>query len=180
MAGAAADGVIANYGLHADNIQETTALVSDGAQGRPIEIWQAAGLDCAEDRATARAAIGRICAFGAGYVIGRKDPANRGVPAEHADSVRELVQQYSTRPSQADADLVDRLGLLDYLAQRFAICGDPDECLAQVRAAGAAGAKALLLSVGQASDPVKVIDLFGRYVLPALRAESAAVADVHA
>jgi len=180
LAGAAADGVFINYGLRPENIAETVRHVMSGAgpAGRDTEIWQVAALDCAEDGATARAAIGKICAFIAGYVIGKRDPAKRGVPEELVEPMRELVRCYSTRPSQTDSDLVARLGLTDYLSQRVAVVGDPDECRDQVRAAARAGAQALMFSVGRGSDPVKVVDTFGRYVLPALRAEQASQAHV--
>jgi alkanesulfonate monooxygenase SsuD/methylene tetrahydromethanopterin reductase-like flavin-dependent oxidoreductase (luciferase family) len=172
LAGAAADGAFVNYGLRPENIAESVRHVASGAEpaGRDTEIWQVAGMDCAEDGAIARAAIGKMCAFAAGYVVGKRDPAKRGVPKELVEPMRELVRCYSTRPSQADSDLVARLGLTDYLSQRLAVCGDPDECLDQVRAAARAGAEALMFSVAGASDPVKTIDTFGRYVLPAIRA----------
>ncbi|HEY0816330.1 MAG TPA: LLM class flavin-dependent oxidoreductase [Pseudonocardia sp.] len=178
LAGSLADGVFVNYGLRAENIAESAAQVARGSvlTGNDPEIWQVAALDCAEDGAEARAAIGKICAFIAGYVIGKRDPAKRGVPPEHVDALRELVQLYSTRPSQADTDLVARLGLSDYLTRRVAICGDPDECLTQLRAASQAGAKAVMFSVAQSSDPLKTVDLLGRHVLPALRADASTAA----
>lgn len=173
LAGAAADGAFVNYGLRPENIAETVRQVASGAgpAGRDTEIWQVAGMRCAEDGAIARAGIGAMCAFAAGYIVGKRDPAKRGVPKELVEPMRELVRCYSTRPSEADSDLVARLGLTDYLSQRVAVCGDPDECCDQVRAAARAGAEALMFSVAGASDPVKVVDTFGRYVLPAVRAE---------
>jgi alkanesulfonate monooxygenase SsuD/methylene tetrahydromethanopterin reductase-like flavin-dependent oxidoreductase (luciferase family) len=50
-----------------------------------------------------------------------------------------------------------------------AICGTPAECLAQARAAKAAGADRLMLTVSLASDPVRTVELFGERVLPAIR-----------
>jgi alkanesulfonate monooxygenase SsuD/methylene tetrahydromethanopterin reductase-like flavin-dependent oxidoreductase (luciferase family) len=172
LAGAAADGAFVNYGLRPENIAESVRHVASGAGpgGRDTEIWQVAGMRCDEDGAIARAGIGHMLAFAAGYIVGRRDPAKRGVPKELVEPVRELVRCYSTRPSEADSDLVARLGLADYLSQRLAVCGDPDECCNQVRAAARAGAKALMFSVAGAIDPVKAIDTFGRYVLPDVRA----------
>jgi hypothetical protein len=59
-------------------------------------------------------------AFGAGYVIGDKDPSTRGVPPEHREALLKLVQGYSTRPGAQNIKLVNELGLLDYLCRRFA------------------------------------------------------------
>ena len=73
------------------------------------------------------------------------------------------------KPGEADVKLVADLGLFDYLAQRLSICGTPAECLAQARAAKAAGADRLMLTVSLASDPVRTVELFGERVLPAVR-----------
>jgi alkanesulfonate monooxygenase SsuD/methylene tetrahydromethanopterin reductase-like flavin-dependent oxidoreductase (luciferase family) len=84
------------------------------------------------------------------------------------DPLLDLRRRYSTRPGEADASLVHELGLFDYLSRRLSICGDPDDCLAQARAAKAAGAARLMLTVSLASDPVRTVELFGEHVLPKL------------
>jgi 5,10-methylenetetrahydromethanopterin reductase len=172
-AGETADGVFVNFGLGADNMRASQAQVARGATavGRSpeeIEIWQIAALDCHEDRNVARGKVGAMLAFVAGYVIGDKNLETRGVPAHLHAPLLELRRRYSTRPGEADVRLVQELGLFDYLSQRLAICGDPDDCLAQVRAAKAAGATRLMFTVSLASDPVRTVELFGEHVLPRL------------
>jgi hypothetical protein len=49
------------------------------------------------------------------------------------------------------------------------VCGTPEECLAQVRAARAAGARRLMFTVSLATDPVRTVQLFGEKVLPSVR-----------
>src|SRR5262245_30108036 len=174
-AGAVADGVFINCGLGADDVasSQTTVVEAARAAGRDpadVEIWQIACLDCDEDGDAARRKIGAILAFVSAYIIGSGDPARRGVPAEFRAPLQELRRRYSTRPGDADAALVAELGLFDYLARRLAVCGTPDECLAQVRAAQAAGARRLMFTVSLATDPVRTVQLFGERVLPALRA----------
>jgi 5,10-methylenetetrahydromethanopterin reductase len=173
-AGGGADGVFINYGLGADNIRQSRDLVLHAVEagGRPadaVELWQVAALDCNEDGNRARQKIGAMLAFLAGYVIGDHDLGERGVPARYHDQLLELRRRYSTRPGEADVKLVAGLGLFDYLAQRLSICGTPAECLAQARAAKAAGADRLMLTVSLASDPVRTVELFGERVLPAVR-----------
>jgi 5,10-methylenetetrahydromethanopterin reductase len=173
-AGAAADGVFVNYGLGADNVQEVQAMVARAAMaaGRTaddVELWQIACLDCHDDGEAARRKIGAILAFVSAYVMGSGDLARRGVPGELHEPLRELRRRYSTRPGDADAALVAELGLFDYLARRLAVCGTPAECLAQVRAAQAAGVRRLMFSVSLAVDPVRTVQLMGEHVLPALR-----------
>jgi alkanesulfonate monooxygenase SsuD/methylene tetrahydromethanopterin reductase-like flavin-dependent oxidoreductase (luciferase family) len=68
-----------------------------------------------------------------------------------------------------DPALTRRLGVFDYLRQRLAVAGTPEDCLAQVDAALGAGARNLMFTVSLAADPVRTVELFGREVLPALR-----------
>jgi hypothetical protein len=172
--GAVADGVDINYGLHRENVRAAEAVVrrSAEASGRDpdaIESWQIAALDCSDDGESARRAIGKSLAFLTGYIVGARDPVTRGVPPELSDAVKALRAQYSTRPDQADADLVARLGLFEYLARRHAICGTPDECLTPLAAACAAGVQRLMFSVSLAADPARTVERFVERVLPAVR-----------
>jgi 5,10-methylenetetrahydromethanopterin reductase len=175
LAGRIADGAFLNFGIAADNIRQSEQTVAEGAAqaGRDadaVERWQIASLDCNEDAAAARARAGAILAFMAGgYIFKTSDLASRGVPESLREPILELRRRYSTRPGDADARLVDELGLFDYLAQRFAIYGTPEQCLEQARAAREAGAKRIMLTVSLASDPAQTVELFGERVLPALR-----------
>ena len=145
------------------------AATAAGRKSDEVEIWQIACLDCHDDGDVARRKIGAILAFVSAYVMGGGDLARRGVPPEHREPLRELRRRYSTRPGGADAALVAELGLFDYLGRRLAVCGTPHECLAQVRAAQAAGARRLMFSVSLAADPVRTVQLFGGQVLPQIR-----------
>ena len=173
QAGRHADGVFLNYGIHAENMAESKAIVMRGieAAGRKpgeVEFWQIAALDCNENGDLAREKVGAMLAFLAGYVIGNKNLETRGVPLEYREPLLELHRRYSTRPGEADIRLVRELGLFDYLSRRLAICGNVEDCLAQARAAKAAGAERLMLTVSLAADPVRTVDLFGEHVLPKL------------
>ena len=173
VAGRLADGAFVNFGLRPDNISVSEQHVATGAKaaGRAaddVEVWQIAALDCNEDRNVARNKVGAMLAFVAGYVIGNKNLTARAVPASLHAPLIELHRRYSTRPGEADIQLVRELGLFDYLSRRLSICGDPADCLEQALAAKAAGAKQLMLTVSLASDPVRTVELFGEYVLPKL------------
>ena len=173
-AGAVADGVFVNYGIGVENSAQTEAAVAAGARaaGRDpagIETWQIAALDCNADGGAARQRVGAILAFmAAGYIL-QGDLAAGGVPVELHGAIGKLRRRYSTRPGSADAALVDELGLFDYLSRRFAIHGTPAECRAQMLAARAAGLRRVMFSVSLAADPVATVELFGEFVLPALR-----------
>jgi 5,10-methylenetetrahydromethanopterin reductase len=173
-AGAHADGAFINYGLAADDVAASEGAVARAVRAagrRPdeVEIWQIACLDCSADGHASRRKIGAILAFVSAYVMGGGDLGRRGVPAEHRTALQELRRRYSTRPGEADAALVMELGLFDYLSRRLAICGTPEECLAQLCAARDAGVRRLMFSVSLAVDPLETVRLFGRKVLPAVR-----------
>jgi 5,10-methylenetetrahydromethanopterin reductase len=173
IAGEAADGVFCNYGLDPVSLAASVGHVTRGAQaaGRAEvpEIWQIACLDCNDDREVARRKVGAILAFVSGYVIGTGDMASRGVPPELVAPMQELRRRYSTRPGDADARMVEELGLFDYLAGRLALWGNVEDCLTQALAAKAAGATRLMFTVSLAADPVRTVELFGEHVLPRLR-----------
>ena len=177
LAGAAADGAFINFGIKAENLSQSEATVADGARsaGRvpgDVETWQIASLDCNHDGAAARHKVGAILAFMAGgYILSSSDLAERGVPPDYHEPVRELRRRYSTRPGDADARLVDELGLFDYLSGRFATYGTPAQCLDQLRAARDAGLRRVMFTVSVASDPAGTVELFGEHVLPAIRAD---------
>ncbi len=99
-------------------------------------------------------------------MIGEKNLETRGVPDHLREPLLELRRRYSTRPGEADIALVEELGLFDYLSRRLAVCGNPDDCLAQTRAAKAAGASRLMFTVSLADDPVRTVELFGEHVVP--------------
>jgi 5,10-methylenetetrahydromethanopterin reductase len=171
--GAAADGAFVNYGLQAEHVRHARALIAEGAAdaGRAaedVDTWWIACLDVSERRETAFEKLGNILGFVAAYILGPA-PAERGVPVELRPAIAEMRKTYSTRRAEMDPALVTRLGLFDYLRARLAVAGTPDECIDQVRAALAAGARRLMFTVSLAADPVRTVELFGTRVLPAVR-----------
>jgi 5,10-methylenetetrahydromethanopterin reductase len=170
--GAAADGAFVNYGLGAQHVSRVRDLIAEGAAGaaRPasvIDVWSIACLDVAERREDALAKLGNILGFVAAYILG-PDPAGRGVPPDLVPAVHELRATYTTRRRDMDPALTKRLGLFDYLRGRLAIAGTPEDCVAQVRAAEAAGVTQLMFTVSLAADPERTVELFGKEVLPRL------------
>ena len=106
---------------------------------------------------------------GKARVAAKRPPATRTSPKDETSGHRELEQHMAeSLEREKDPELVKRLGLFDYLRERLAIAGTPDDCVAQVRAAEAAGATQLMFTVSLAADPVRTVELFGREVLPAL------------
>jgi 5,10-methylenetetrahydromethanopterin reductase len=172
-AGAVADGAFVNHGLQAEHVSRARTLIADGAAGAKrradeVDVWWIACLDVSERREAAVDQLGNILGFVAAYVVGPAPP-ERGVPAHLVPAVRELRAAYTTRRAGMDPTLVRRLGLFDYLRNRLAVAGTPDDCIEQVRAAVAAGATSLMFTVSLAADPVRTVELFSTQVLPAIR-----------
>jgi 5,10-methylenetetrahydromethanopterin reductase len=171
--GAVADGAFVNYGLQAAHVAQARGEIAVGATDArrasdAIDTWWIACLDVSERRDAAFEKLGNILGFVAAYVVGPA-PAERGVPAELRPAVAELRKTYSTRRADMDAGLVRRLELFDYLRTRLAVAGTPEECVEQVQAAVAAGARQLMFTVSLAADPVRTVELFGTRVLPRVR-----------
>jgi alkanesulfonate monooxygenase SsuD/methylene tetrahydromethanopterin reductase-like flavin-dependent oxidoreductase (luciferase family) len=172
-AGGVADGVFVNYGLGPAHVTRARDLVAEGAQaaGRAagdVDVWWIACLDVDERREVALYKLGNILGFVAAYVVGPA-PERRDVPAALVPAIRELRASYTTHRAQMDPGLTRRLGIFDYLRQRLAVAGTPEDCVGQVEAALDAGARNLMFTVSLAADPVRTVELFGRQVLPALR-----------
>jgi alkanesulfonate monooxygenase SsuD/methylene tetrahydromethanopterin reductase-like flavin-dependent oxidoreductase (luciferase family) len=170
--GAAADGAFVNYGLGPAEVSRARALLAEGAAaagraGGAVDVWSIACLDVAERREDALEKLGNILGFVAAYILG-PDPAGRGVPPDLVPAVHELRATYTTRQRDMDPALTKRLGLFDYLRGRLAIAGTPEDCVAQVRAAEAAGVTQLMFTVSLAADPERTVELFGKEVLPRL------------
>jgi len=91
------------------------------------------------------------------------------VPEELKASVLRLVREY--QPAQHEqlgatinAQLPDRLGLTEFLADRFAIVGTPKQCQEKVSALLEAGVERFLITaIGP--DPDRIIERFGREVI---------------
>ena len=63
-----------------------------------------------------------------------------------------------------NAALTDELGLTEYLTERFAVAGTPEECLEKAQSLAAAGVDVLLITaIGP--DPDGIIRRFGQEVI---------------
>src|SRR5262249_12860557 len=101
VAGGVGRGAVVYFGWGRANISASEQHVATGAKaaGRApddVEVWQIAALDCNDDRNVARNKVGAMLAFVAGYVIGNKNLAARGVPDSLHAPLIELHRRYST------------------------------------------------------------------------------------
>lgn len=148
LAGRVADGVIVGLGLTPEVIQLSLAAIERGARavGRALtdlDVWWFAKTNVADTRAGAVEPIKMALAASANHAF-RFTLENKGVPPDLRERIRGLQRDYDSHHHElvgaGNAALTDRWGLTDYLADRFAIAGTPDDCVAQLQRAMAAGA----------------------------------------
>jgi hypothetical protein len=88
----------------------------------------------------------------------------KGLPAELQEPIRALKAAYHSHDHEvregANAALTDRLGLTDYLAERFAFTGQSDDVMRRIDRAAAAGARQFLLT-GFVREPLRFIERWG-------------------
>jgi 5,10-methylenetetrahydromethanopterin reductase len=159
LAGRVADGVIAGMGLTPDVIRLSLEAIERGAHasGRSLadlDVWWFAKTNVADRRQDAIAPIAMALAASANHAF-RFTLEGKGVPADLHERIRGLQREYDAHHHEiagaGNAALPDRWGLTEFLADRFAIAGTPDDCAAQIRRAMAAGARQFIVT-GFVSD----------------------------
>ena len=155
LAGEIADGVIINTGLTPEIVRDSIAQVRAGAMaaGRTlddVDLWWLPVTNVREDRAAAIDEIAMTLAS-AGSHLSRFTTEGKHIPPALHEAVVALGERYRpeehSRPDSSNRALIRELGLLDYLAERFAVAGTVDDCVAKLEAAVEAGARQLWMSV---------------------------------
>jgi 5,10-methylenetetrahydromethanopterin reductase len=155
LAGEVADGVIIQTGLTPEIIEDSLNHVRRGAEraGRDFDAidktwfpW----VSVAGNRGDAIHAIKHSIASGAKH-LGRFTTAGKHIPSQFLDKIRAAKKRYRfdqhQQPDNDNARLIEELGLVDYLADRFAIVGTVEDCVAKIEAAAEAGANHFWMSV---------------------------------
>jgi hypothetical protein len=114
----------------------------------------------------------RMSLAAAGNHLSRFTTEGKHIPPGLLDRVRALGARYvfasHTLPGSANSRLIEELGLLDYLADRFAAAGTPAECIRKLEAAIDAGARQFWMSV-HFDDKARFLRDWAREVVPAFR-----------
>lgn len=154
LAGRLADGVFVTFGLGPEHIAAAEQCVRAGAAevGRDagaIEVWHAARVSIgdSQDEAVRRARTGMASV--AHHAL-RLSPQAKGVPVELLSVLEELNENYRPAEHAKVGDsynelLVERLGLMPYLIDRYAIAGTPEQCARRLNNLTRAGVRRLLL-----------------------------------
>lgn len=177
LAGEVADAVLVHTGLTSEVLQESIAGIREGerAAGKAegsVAVWAYARCNIADRREDAIDELKPALA-GSGHHVFRSTLEGKHVPEALEEAVRTLQRDYVTaehlQPGQTrNATLADELGLTEFLAERFAVVGTPEECMKKVQAIQQAGVEVLhILAVGP--HPERIIQRFGREVIGKLR-----------
>lgn len=166
LAGRVADGVVVGLGTSPEAITLALDYLSEGAAeaGRTLadlDIWflVKATLGPIDD-------IRMAIAASANHAF-RFTFEGKALPERHRAAVTELVASYRSHHHEvrtgANASLTDRLGLTEYLADRFAFYGEPSDVLRQLHRAADAGARQFLVTAF-VPEPASFIRRWGRSV----------------
>ena len=159
LAGAMADGVVLGLGIAPEVIDWSLTTLREGAEaaGRVVadlDVWWTVRYLVAEQTGAAREEMAGILAEAA-HVLARTAFRSGLGPPELRAGVERLAAEFDRArygggtPEQrrANARRAFELGVGDYLVDRYAFAGTPDECAAQVRRAIAAGAERFMYSM---------------------------------
>ena len=177
LAGRLADIVFVNLGVQPEVVAQGFRWAREGAEaaGRDpgaLELWVYVPGAIGPERAQALDEVKGAAVSIAAYVL-RGDPATKRIPPEVAPKVEQLLREYQysehLAPGQSsNSRLADRLGLADYLLERFSIAGTPDDCRRKIDALRAAGVENVCLSFGAAPDVAAYVRLYGEAVIAAV------------
>jgi 5,10-methylenetetrahydromethanopterin reductase len=142
QAGRIADGVVAGVGITPDAVDYVREHVAAGAAeaGRDpseIDLWFMAYPSLADSEGEARTAVAAALAAG-GNLLAR-GPALATVPDRFRQPLRDLAADYTytqhmnNEGHESNGALASRLGLIDYLADRFSLAGTAADVREQIR-----------------------------------------------
>lgn len=180
LGGELCDAVLIHTGLTPEILEGSIARVREGERraGRPpgsVGVWAFAKCNVGDTREAAIEEIKMGLAASAHHAF-RSTLEGKYLAADLHEPVRRLLREYVTAQHERagatrNAALPDELGLTDYLARRFAVVGDPEDCRRDVRALAEQGVDVLFLTaIGP--DPKRILHRVCGEVLAPLRDEA--------
>jgi 5,10-methylenetetrahydromethanopterin reductase len=176
LAGQIADGVVIRTGVLPEIVRDSIEQVRAGAReaGRDpeaVEMWWWPDVNIAPSRREAIEEI-KMSLAAAGNHLSRFTTEGKHVPPELLPRIRALGERYTyadhVQPGSANARLIEALGLVDYLAGRFAVAGTPADCIRALEPAIDAGARRFWMSV-HFDGKLRFIRDWAERVMPAFR-----------
>ena len=174
LAGEVADGVICGLGLEPEVLAVCLEHLRRGAErsGRSLEdldIWAMARVNVGTDRGALIREIRMELASTAHHAF-RFTLAGKQVPPAFHQAIRRVQSGYQPHQHEAhgespNARLIADPEFLEYMAQRFAILGTPEECADQIRRVGESGISNILFT-GFVEERQALLRTLGDSVFP--------------
>jgi 5,10-methylenetetrahydromethanopterin reductase len=176
LAGAIADGAIVASRIDHGGVQQALSYIHKGAEAaerdaEEVEVWWNIKISVGNSRAEAISDIAYALAARAHYAFSR---SLDGVPRRLHAAIGELLacyrpQEHGRLGTATNGSLVFKLGLADFLADRYAVAGTPDECLERLADLASQGMRNVftMLNVRDRliQDPV-VTEIISRVAMP--------------
>ncbi len=181
MGGRLADIVLMNIGVSPEIVTDGFRWIREGAEaaGRDpdsIEVWVEAPLSIALEREQAIDRAINTAAGIASYTLQGDRTAKRIPPAvqEKADEFLRgyRYSEHMTPGRTGNYELVQQLGLADFLVDRFTVAGAPEDCRRKLEALRAIGVRQVHFSISASPDREASVRLLGESVIPAFAARS--------
>jgi 5,10-methylenetetrahydromethanopterin reductase len=174
LAGEVGDQVLIGTGLTSEIVEASLQELHESAKaaGRDpaeLEVWWAPRLSIGQNREKALKDIRASIASSGNHAL-RSGLAGKHVPDRLKESIRRFHQAYDYSQhgdkTGKNAQLIDELGLTEYLLDRFAVAGTPADIVQRIRSLARLGLNNFWLS-SPGDDPAS-LDLMGKEVLPHL------------
>jgi alkanesulfonate monooxygenase SsuD/methylene tetrahydromethanopterin reductase-like flavin-dependent oxidoreductase (luciferase family) len=117
-----------------------------------LDIWWLVICNFGKTKAEATAGI-RMSLAAPANQLARFTTENKHIPEKYLDAIRRLNQSYDFRvhlkgeTETTNTRLVHELGLEDYLVERYAVVGSPEECRDRIKSLVSRGVENIWLSV---------------------------------
>jgi 5,10-methylenetetrahydromethanopterin reductase len=141
LAGRLADAVLLGGGITPEVIEKQVENVREGAQeaGRDfvdIDIWVVSRGNVADEAEDALETLKPALAGMANHSL-RYTLEDKAIPDEYKDRITTLKQEYDSHQHQktkgsSNVDLLESLDLTEFVAERYAIVGEPEDCLEKI------------------------------------------------
>jgi alkanesulfonate monooxygenase SsuD/methylene tetrahydromethanopterin reductase-like flavin-dependent oxidoreductase (luciferase family) len=166
IAGKVADGVIMHMGHFPEIVSDAFGYLDSGAReaGRTaddLDVWLYGAGECRADGDAARESVkGAIAGMGASVfspnLKGKRVPAGLEASANQLRTDYALTQ-HMTPGVQTNEHLIDRLGLTNYLLDRFAFTGTAREIRDKQRRLEACGIRNFLINISMSTAPTETV-----------------------
>lgn len=178
LAGKVADRALIGLGVTPRVVERAVEYVNEGAREAnrdpdDVKKWVYARAAVVDDLATVEENLEDVVAASAHHAL-QFTFEGKQVPSENAADVHQLVREYDSEQHVGLGDeslnrqLMHRLGLTDYLTERFAIAGSPEEWIERIEQLHETRSVHGLHLHPVHDDPRQFIERMGEEVLPEL------------